>query len=411
MTIPAVNTAEVFPCKESLRQKFEAAEEVKNLIAKDIERCIEQVLAALDSRPTIKVRTKKFKSYYRKYLNLLKAGDPDPYITDIIGIRVICPFIEELSIAENLLKKNFSVTETERKGQYTFREFGYESTHLLIKIPDDIIQARGDIGLNTAEVQIRTTLQDAWAEVEHELVYKAEFNPFDTPMRRKLAALNASLSLADIIFQEIRTYQRQFHSQLGRRRETFFQKIEESTDNLLFADAPVRKESLPETASRRPGKSSIDDLLLDALTFHNENRFEDAITLYSRILKLNPEKNICSLIRKHRGMANFAQSKYRDAIDDFTASLELDKSSYKAAYYRGVVYSVLKQYPQAIDDFTLSLEINPYQDFCLFRRAQAYYHLGDYPHALSDCEASLSIEPGNDAAVKFRDMLQIKYKM
>jgi len=156
---------------------------------------------------------------------------------------------------------------------------------------------------------------------------------------------------------------------------------------------------------------SIDDLLLSALSAHNQNRFNDAIALYSRILEITSEKMVCSLIYKHRGMAHFACSQYDEAIDDFTLSLELDAKSYKAAYYRGVVNSVLKKYSQAIDDFTQSLSINPYQPFCLFRRGQAYYHIGDFPQALSDCEASIGLEPQKEAVLKFRELLKEKLSM
>ena len=385
------------------------------MAVRDVENRIEQALSPLGSHPTIKGRTKKFSSFYKKYLRALKTGTGSgvPRITDLMGIRVVCPFIEDLAMVEELIKKNFEVVETERKGHYTFKEFGYESTHLLITIPADIIAKRGNPGCDVAEIQIRTILQDAWAEVEHELVYKAEFNPFDAPMKRKLAAVNASLSLADIIFQEIRSYQRQLNGQLGKRRESFYQKIEESTDALLFSEEPSRKTDMPggEAPGSLPNNSSIDDLLLNALYAHNKNHFDDAIALYSHILELQPNDAISSLIYKHRGMANFAQSHYQDAIDDFTHALRLDAKSYKAAYYRGVVRSVLKQYSGAIDDFTRALEINPYQAFCLFRRGQAYFHSGDYPQALADCEAALAMEPKNETVHKFRTLLQEKLKM
>jgi putative GTP pyrophosphokinase len=401
------------PNKEALQQAFESGLEARNLAIRDIEHRVEQALVSLHSHPTLKVRLKNFTSYYRKYLRLLRSGITDPNITDLMGVRIVCPFIEDLETAEALIKKHFEVVETERKGHYTFKEFGYESTHLLIRIPDDITAKRGPTGCDVAEIQIRTILQDAWAEVEHELVYKAEFNPFDTPMKRKLAAVNASLSLADIVFQEIRIYQKELNSQLGRRRETFYQKIEESTDALLFADADAaapKTEQPMEISPLHRGSSSIDDLLLDALYAHNKNQFEEANALYSRILELKPQDSICSLIYKHRGMAEFAQSRYDEAIADFTRALDLEKT-YKIAYYRGVVYSVLKRYAEAIDDFTMALTINPFQAFCLFRRGQAYYHIGDYPQALSDCEAALAMEPQNEAIAKFRTLLQSKLKM
>ncbi|MDR2433710.1 MAG: tetratricopeptide repeat protein [Treponema sp.] len=404
--------------QDSLLRYYETHADTWRLIAAELESAIEQAVSVLPSRPIVRGRIKSFKSYYEKHLRILKAGVDSaagpPRITDLMGIRIVCPFIEDLSIVENLLREQFEFVEVERKGGYTFREFGYESTHLLIKIPGVIIEKGGETDCEVAEVQIRTILQDAWAEVEHELVYKAEFTPFDTPMKRKLAAVNASLSLADIIFQEIRTYQRQLNGELGKRRESFYQKIEESTDSLLFTEEHAAKTEIPEAGASKPlspENASIDDLLLSALYAHNENRFDEAIALYSRILELKPDDAISSLIYKHRGMANFARSHYDDAIGDFSHTLELDAKSYKAAYYRGVVHSVLKQYSEAIDDFTRSLTINPYQSFCLFRRGQSYYHIGDYPQALADCEASLAIESKNETVLKFREMLQLKLKM
>jgi putative GTP pyrophosphokinase len=328
--------------------------------------------------------------------------------------------------AERIIKNNYEIVEIERKGAgYSFKEFGYESTHLLVNIPHDILSSRGACGCDTAEIQLRTILQDAWAEVEHELVYKAEFTPFDEPMKRKLAAVNASLSLADTIFQEIRGYQRQLNGQLGKRRDSFYQKIEEATDALLFAGEGEEAPDMPElqevyhqhaAAANAAGAANaadgtVDDMLLNALYAHNKNRFDEAITFYSRILEMKIDDSIRSLIHKHRGMAYFAQSMYQDAIDDFSGSLEWDKKSYKAAYYRGVVWAVMQQYSQALEDFTLALQINPYQAFCLFRRGQAYYHLGDYPAALADCDASLALEPDLKGVQKLREILQGKLKM
>jgi putative GTP pyrophosphokinase len=403
------------PEKNNLEIEYEKFLEVRQLIVNDLRKQVEDSLTDIDSNLVVNGRIKNFPSYFSKYLRLLKTGIKDPKITDLMGVRIICPFIEDLQTAEDLIKKSFNVTEREVKGHFTFKEFGYESTHLLITIPQELIKEYGEPGTDIAEIQIRTILQDAWAEVEHELVYKAEFSPFDDPMKRKLAAVNASLSLADIIFQEIRTYQRKYSKEMNKRRNSFFQKIEESTDDLLFSTEQTKTAS-PVIESdgsllRDTYNASIDDLLVNALTAHNESRFNEAIREYSKILELKPDNAIRSIIYKHRGMAYFACSQYNEAIDDFSSSLELDTKSYKAAYYRGVVNSVLKQYSQAIDDYTLSLTINPYQSFCLFRRGQAYYHIGDSPQALADCENSLALEPGNKSADKFKELLHEKLRM
>jgi putative GTP pyrophosphokinase len=407
------------PNQNELRNTYEAYLSARRAIIHELESRIETALWPLHSYPRVKGRVKNFESFYKKYLGLLKQDAfHTPLITDLIGLRVVCPFFEDTFAAKDLLGETFEIVEVERKGSsYSFKEFGYESIHLLIKIPPETCEQWGDCGLDVAEVQIRTLLQDAWAEVEHELVYKAEFTPFDEPMKRKLAALNASLSLADTVFQEIRTYQRQLNGELGKRRDSFFRKIEDWTDGLLFdretaidGEDEEKTEILP-LAIQVSDHASIDDLLLNALYAHNRNEFEQAIDFYTCILAMQPDNAITSLIYKHRGMANFAQSHYDDAIVDFTCALELDPISYKAAYYRGVVQQVLQHYPEAIDDFSLSLLINPYQTFCLYRRGQAYYHISDLPQALADCDAALTMDTDYEPALKFKELLLQKLKM
>ncbi|MDR0476114.1 MAG: (p)ppGpp synthetase, partial [Treponema sp.] len=316
----------LFPDQKTLREQYNEFLENRKLAINKLQICVEEALRPMSSIPTVRTRVKDFESYFKKYLSLMEKDDPasHPYITDIIGIRVVCSFMEDLSVVEAILQEKFEVIEVERKGsEHTFREFGYESVHILIKLPKEIININSPLDCEVAEIQIRTILQDAWAEVEHELIYKSEFNPFDDPLKRKLAAVNASLSLADIIFQEIRGYIRNLNVQLEKRRESFFRKIEESTDDLLFMRkegglSGLHQENEDEQVcclSNTSPSDSIDDLLLEALTAHNRNQFTQAIACYTRILELEPENNtVCSIIFKHRGMAFFARSHYEEAI-------------------------------------------------------------------------------------------------
>jgi putative GTP pyrophosphokinase len=403
------------PDKNELRLEYDEHAKARHLVVNDLKKRVEKILAALHSNPTVNERLKSFASYYRKYLRLKSAGKT-AQITDLIGLRIICPFIEDLKNTRKLIKRHFRIVESEIKSHDSFNEFSYESIHLLIRIPQNIIDKRGNPGTNIAEIQVRTILQDAWAEVEHELVYKARSNFFDAPMKRKLAAVNASLSLADIIFQEVRGHQRRLTGELDKRRESFYQKIEEAMDVPFSTEEQQAKKSEPLVFNTgidlvSSDNVSMDDMLVNALTAHNLGQFPDAISMYSQILTLHPDGEVCAIIYNHRGMAYFANSQYGEAVDDFTKVLELDKNSYKAAYYRGVVHSFQKEYSSAIDDYTLSLSINPYQSFCLLRRGQAYYHIADYPQALSDCENSLALEPQNEAAVNFKNLLNDKLRM
>ena len=415
--------AENIPNRNSLYEEYIMYLPARTLAVRELEIRVEKELSVLSSLPRVRGRIKSFDSYFKKYIRHFSTREGTPSIKDLLGIRIICYFLEDISTVEDIIRSAFPVIEVDRKGgDHTFREFGYESIHLLLSPPDYIIKEFGISGDETIEIQIRTVLQDAWAEVEHELIYKAEFTPFDDPLRRKLAAINASLSLADIVFQEIRSYQQELNGELGKRRSSFFKKIEESTDAILLSNnipEPLAETDsiIPEEAKPVPDPSflsysniSIDDLLLEALSFHNNNKLTEAISVYTHILEIDTSDRIRSLIFQHRGMAYFARSHYREAIEDFSKSQKLDPGSYKAAYYEGIVCSVLTDYSKAIESFNRSLLINPYQPYCLFRRGQAYFHLGDFPRALGDCESAISLEPMN-AVIKFKELVLDKLKM
>ena len=404
------------PNHAALRRQYEEDYETRINIVKDIERYLEQSLSQMSSHLTIKGRVKSFQSFYQKYLRYLRKTNADnTKIPDEIGVRVVCPFLEDINTVEELIKNVFEVIEVEEKGgtQLSFKEFGYESRHLLVRIPPAIGQKYrkkqgGSFSGEIAEIQLRTNLQDAWAEVEHELVYKAKFSPLDSSMRRKLAAINATLSLADTVFQEFRSYQKQLNTQLEKRRSDFYLQIEEFTK--LDEDLP-RKDSAAPYTPREVNSRSIDDLLLNALYAHNKGRFEEARAFYSRILELRPDGKLKALVHKHRGMANFAQSDYDGAIEDFNRALEFDGLSHQSAYYLGVVHSCKREYAQAIDAFTRSIKIDPFQKYCFLRRAQCSYHINDHPQALSDCESAISLDAEFDAAKRFKQVLLDKLKM
>jgi tetratricopeptide (TPR) repeat protein len=303
------------------------------------------------------------------------------------------------------------VYEIERKGaDRTFREFGYESTHILLAIPEklkDGLHLPPDL---IFEIQVRTILQDAWAEVEHELVYKSEFSPFDLPLKRKLASINASLSLADIIFQEIRDYQNKLNRELEKRRGSFYQKAD-LADQKYFSSAG--KNSFPEPISGIADstvyvKATIDDMILDAIEAHNNGHPDRAANIYTRIIEANPNDTVLSVIYKHRGMAFFAQSKYEDALKDFLSSADKKPESFRAYYYIGIVLSVMGRESEAIDNFSHSLELNLYQPYVYYRRSQSYYHLGLYSASLTDLDKAVSLGLQKDEEQKLRQMIAKK---
>lgn len=349
----------------------------------------------LSSQPTYKARIKSFSSYYKKVLRQhpeeAATSDSLVCLTDMMGIRIICTFLEDIQIVLGQIKEMFQVVEVEVKGaDQSFKEFGYESVHVLVKIPEDCLpkNRKPELVLPdelVCEIQIRTILQDAWAEVEHELIYKTEFTPFDMPLRRKLASMNASLSLADIIFQEIRDYQKNLQSEMSMRRKSFYEKA----DDLTIEEKTLHPNEMVERINPYV-QGTIDELLLQAIKAHNAGDLDNAILIYTKIIDSKPTPNnvVLSVIHKHRGMAYFSKNDYENALHDFSESFNYDERSFRSIYYMGIVYSIQKDHEKAVECFSKSLEINEYQSHTFYRRALAYYELQQYENAMNDVIAA-----------------------
>lgn len=409
----------LIPNKDELLKSYDSYCDALKATVTSIENNIKSNIQ-LASRPTFKSRVKSFKSYYKKLLRIRPdtLGKQDlPVLTDMIGIRVICAFLEDLSVVEKQIVEHYKIVEIERKGaDRTFCEFGYESTHILIEIPDEIKKQYKLPEHLVCEIQIRTILQDAWAEVEHELVYKSEFSPFDLPLKRKLASMNASLSLADIIFQEIRDYQNKLNRELDKRRFSFYdmadklsdEKIEEKYD---IKSVPKEDENIASASPYVQG--TIDDMILDAIQAHNNGQMQEAILIYTKIIQSNPAPNdiVLAVIYKHRGMAYFAQSNFDEALEDFKSSIKHDPKNFRSFYYIGIVYSVKNDEQQAIEYFDKSLALNQYQAHVYYRKALSLYHIGDYAASMAELANCTSLGLENEECKRLRINLLKKLEM
>ncbi|MBR1715256.1 MAG: tetratricopeptide repeat protein [Treponema sp.] len=412
------NIGKSLPNKNDIKFTYESYRPILSEILSKIENKLRRSIT-LQSMPTYKSRVKSFGSYYRKVLRL-KASEAEKHnfvpLTDMMGIRVICAFLEDLSEVERQVKENFDVREVEYKGaQQNFREFGYESVHVLIAIPADCMPEQRTLPLPeniVCEIQIRTILQDAWAEVEHELVYKTEFTPFDLPLKRKLASMNASLSLADIIFQEIRDYQKNLQGEVEARRAAFYDKADELTFNVPI-EGKQKSESKSINRVSPYVRGTIDDMLLEAIQAHNHGELDKAIQIYSDILdsKPVPEAPVLAVIHKHRGMAFFARNDYKSALSDFKASVENDPNGFRSYYYIGIVQSIMGLHKDAVSAFDKSLEINEYQSHAHFRRAIAYFELGEYDKSLADLNSAQALGLNDAGCKSLNDKLVEKFGM
>jgi ppGpp synthetase/RelA/SpoT-type nucleotidyltranferase len=162
---------------------------------------------------TISGRTKSVASFAEKVTRssggVRLYADPLREIGDQLGVRVITYVRADVDAVADLLADQVVVTDDRDLGRETASEgrFGYASRHLQIMLDAarEGLPAYAHLSGRNVQVQIRTVLQHAWAEFEHDIRYKgtvpAEHAP-DFDRRFTLAA--GLLELADQEFATIR---------------------------------------------------------------------------------------------------------------------------------------------------------------------------------------------------------------
>lgn len=126
---------------------------------------------------------------------------------DLLGLRITCYFTDEVERVADIIDKQFHPDPTkseDKRDKLGPTEFGYRSVHRVASLGRErtkLVEYERFKNLRF-EVQIRTVLQHAWAEIEHDLGYKAETIP--APMRRRFSMLAGVLELVDYEFQTLR---------------------------------------------------------------------------------------------------------------------------------------------------------------------------------------------------------------
>jgi ppGpp synthetase/RelA/SpoT-type nucleotidyltranferase len=149
-----------------------------------------------------------------------KYQRPLQEITDLAGARVITYFPGTLAEIDGVLADEFQVVERSDKGAVLIAEdrFGYQSIHYLVKMTAQrsLLPEYARFADAIAEVQVRTILQHAWAEIEHDIQYKSA-SVIPAEIRRRFIALSGMLEIGDREFQAIQDEDRRLREQARSR--------------------------------------------------------------------------------------------------------------------------------------------------------------------------------------------------
>jgi putative GTP pyrophosphokinase len=227
MNVPNSESAETF---DFARHEQVAVSEYLRVVgfyadlASATKRIADEALKRRDIWPhSIEARAKDPASFGRKAAKPSKLDPnrpmyPNPLeqITDKAAIRIITFFPRTVQEIDQMLREEFSVLEHMDKGESLLEEerFGYQSVHYLVslnKVRTSLPEYQRFADA-IVEVQVRTILQHAWAEIEHDIQYKSSATiPRD--IKRRFMSLAGLLEIADREFQAIQDADRDLAQQ------------------------------------------------------------------------------------------------------------------------------------------------------------------------------------------------------
>ena len=168
----------------------EAAVKVRTMLEKVFKRS-GLIVAAIESRvKTESSLAGKLELKGSKYASLAD-------ITDIVGVRVITFYTDDVDKVASAVEKLFKVdweNSVDKRKLHEIDSFGYMSLHYICSM--DGFPYR-------FEIQMRTVLQHAWANMNHDTGYKSGVE-IPIEYRRSLSRLSGLLELADEQFSIIR---------------------------------------------------------------------------------------------------------------------------------------------------------------------------------------------------------------
>jgi ppGpp synthetase/RelA/SpoT-type nucleotidyltranferase len=175
---------------------------------------------------------------------------PWTQLTDKIGVRVMTYYGGDVETVVAALKDELeidSAQSVDKRSALGLREFGYRSVHLIARLSGGRARSAeyADLGGEWFEIQVRSVFEHAWAEIEHEVVYKSGVE-FPDATRRRFAALAGTLELLEREFAALRREPRTIvdaYSEDFRARRRLDEKLDVA--RFLAAVGVARPESLP----------------------------------------------------------------------------------------------------------------------------------------------------------------------
>jgi len=268
---------------DEYRERLPIFKKLKTVVLDLVKRCLSEnqiIVAAIDSRiKTEKSLTGKLELKGYKYHTLSD-------ITDILGVRIITFFSDEVDIISALAEQMFEIdweNSVDKRKMLEIDRFGYMSLHYICRVPKSLFYDPEMPELNNIrfELQMRSTLQHVWANMYHDMGYK---NDVEIPVeyQRNMIRLAGMLELADEQFSHIR-----------KEINTYRRNVQSLVASGNFDEVPLNGDTFRSFLDRKPFKR----LMGKMAAINQAEIYEDSLMPYYNVFRELGMKTIGDIVR------------------------------------------------------------------------------------------------------------------
>ena len=277
---------------DEYREKLPVFKKLKEVVMDLVRNCLDEnniLVSGLDSRiKSEKSLTGKLELKGYKYHTLSD-------ITDILGVRIITFFSDEVDIISALAEQMFEIdweNSVDKRKMLEIDRFGYMSLHYICRVPKALYYNPDMPDLNQIrfELQMRSTLQHVWANMYHDMGYKSDVE-IPAEYQRNMSRLAGMLELADEQFSHIR-----------KEINNYRRKVQSLVASGNFDEVPLNGDTFRSFVALHPFKRLTDKIA----AINQAEIYEDSLMPYYNVLRNLNMKTIGDIVRLRNEYSEYA---------------------------------------------------------------------------------------------------------
>ncbi|WP_339387628.1 GTP pyrophosphokinase [Vibrio caribbeanicus] len=306
---------------------------------------------------TVSGRTKDKKSALEK-IDRKGYKNPEKQMTDLSGVRIILFFESDVDKVSKLISNSFGVdneNSTDKSKVLSKDQIGYRSVHFVCTLGNKrkVLPEYSCLTDLKFEVQVRTVLQHAWAELAHDSNYKFS-GALPPEIERKLYLYAGMLEIADRGFDELSAQIDEYKQSIDEKSKSGdYSVLIDSISLRTFFEAWVEKNSVQITGKIKDLRELVEELSQFGVKTLEELNSIIPKQYAKNYKEINEESTILGIIRDWMLISNW---KY--FLNNVTFQWSLDEESMHMHILRRFIkgneftdfMNELREYDALVDD-------------------------------------------------------------